>query len=120
MQKLFSGQTMNRVKLIPKTQNATKKPYPYPQEIIIPYADPKAFTDSMKAQVSMAINAALHNAKALTNIAIITIQRNMSGNLMLKPSPHTSAQELLLHLNLIHKAACIVNPSLLPMHLNEK
>jgi hypothetical protein len=81
----------NRVKLMPKSQNTIKKPYPYPQEIIVPYANPKAFMDSMKAQVNMAINAALHHTKALTNIAIITIHKNMSGNLMLKLSPHTSA-----------------------------
>jgi hypothetical protein len=119
-QKLFPGQTMNRVKLAPKTRNATKKPYPHPQEIIVPCANPKAFTDSMKAQVSMAVNAALRNAKATTNEGIVTIWKNMSGNLMLKPSPHTSAQELLPHLDLIHEAARTVNPSLLPPRLNEK
>jgi hypothetical protein len=76
--------------------------------------------DSMNAQVSMAVNAALCKAKAPTNIAIVTIWRNMSGNLMLKPSPHTSAQELLLHLDRIHEAARMVNPSLLPRRLNAK
>jgi hypothetical protein len=119
-QKLFPGQMMNRVKLTPKTRNATMKPYPRPQEIIVPCADPKAVTDSMKAQVGMAINAALRNAKAPTNVAIVTVRKIMSGNLMLKPSPHTSAQELLPHLDLIHEAARTVNPSLLPPRLNEK
>jgi hypothetical protein len=66
MQKLFPGQIMNRVKLTPKTQNAMKKPYPCHKEIIVPCANPKAFMDSIKAQVGMAINAALCNAKALT------------------------------------------------------
>jgi hypothetical protein len=117
---MFPRQTMNRVKLTPKTRNAMKKPYPHPQEIIVPCADPKAFTDSMKAQVGMAVNAALCNDKAPTNVAIVTIWKNMSGNLMLKPSPHTSAQELLPHLDLIHEATRMVNPSLLPPGLNEK
>jgi hypothetical protein len=108
------------VKLMPKTRNAIKKPYPHPQDIIVPYANPKAFIDSMKAQVSMAINAALCNAKAPTNIAIITIRKNISSNLMLKLSPYTSTQELLLHVDLIHEATCMVNPSLLPPCLNEK
>jgi hypothetical protein len=119
-QKLFPGQTTNRVKLTPKTQNVMKKPYPCPQENIVPCADPKAFMDSMKAQVGMAVNAALCKAKALTNVAIVTVQKNMSSNLMLKPSLHTSAQELLPHLDLIHEAARMVNPSLLPPCLNEK
>jgi hypothetical protein len=74
----------------------------------------------MKAQVGRAVNAALPKAKALTNVAIVTIRKNMSYNIMLKPSPHTSAQELLPHLDLIHEAACMVNPSLLPPGLNEK
>jgi hypothetical protein len=68
----------------------------------------------------MAVNTALRKAKAPTNVAIVTIRKNMSGNLMLKPSLHTSAQELLPHLDLIHEAARMVNPSLLPPHLNEK
>jgi hypothetical protein len=74
----------------------------------------------MKDQVSMAVNTALSNAKALTNVAIVTIQKTISGNLMLKPSPHTSAQEVLPHIDLIHEGACIANPSLLPLCRNEK
>jgi hypothetical protein len=55
VQKLFPGQMTNRVKLTPKTQNAMKQPYPHPQDIIVPCADPKAFTASMKAQVGMVL-----------------------------------------------------------------
>jgi hypothetical protein len=110
---------MNRAKLTPKTRSAMKKPYAYPPEIIVPCSDPKAFTDSMKAQVGMAINAALRKAKAPTNVAITTIRKNISRNLMLTPSPHTSAQELLPHLDLIYEAARTVDPSLLPPCLNE-
>jgi hypothetical protein len=76
--------------------------------------------DSMKAQVGMAINSAFCKAKAPTNVAIVNVRKNISVNLMLKPSPHTSAQELLPHLDLIHEAAHTVNPSLLPPRLNEK
>jgi hypothetical protein len=68
----------------------------------------------------MAVNAAHRNAKAPTNVAIVTVRNNMSSNLILKPSPHTSTQELLPHLDLIHEAAHMVNPSLLPPLLNEK
>jgi hypothetical protein len=119
-QTLFSGTTMTRAKLTPKTRNVTKKPQSHPQEIIVPCSDPRALTDNMNVQVGMAVNVALCRANAPTNVASATVRKNISGNLMLTPSPYTSAQELLPHLDLIHEATHAVNPALLPPCLNEK
>jgi uncharacterized protein YejL (UPF0352 family) len=64
-------------------------------QIIIPSSDPKTITDNIRVQVGMATNAALRKANAPTNIAIMSVRQNMTGNLLLTPAPNSSIQELL-------------------------
>jgi hypothetical protein len=74
----------------------------------------------MRAQVGTATNTALQQANVPTNVAIVSVRKNMSGNLMLTPAPNTSTHELLQHIDLIHEAICSVHTSLMPPRLNEK
>jgi uncharacterized protein YejL (UPF0352 family) len=52
-------------------------------------------TDQIRVQVGMAMNAALCKANAPTNVAVMSVRQNMTGNLLLTPAPNSSIQELL-------------------------
>jgi uncharacterized protein YejL (UPF0352 family) len=60
----------------------------------------------------MAKNAALHKANAPTNVAVMLVRQNMTGNLLLTPAPNSSVQELLQYADTISAAISSVNPSL--------
>jgi hypothetical protein len=62
----------------------------------------------------MATNAALHKANALTNVAMMSVRQNMTGNLLLTPAPNTSIQELLQYADTISATISSVNLSLQP------
>jgi hypothetical protein len=49
----------------------------------------------------MATNATLRKANALTNVAIMSVRQNMTGNLLLTPAPNSSIQELLQYADTI-------------------
>jgi hypothetical protein len=66
------------------------------------------------------VNEALRKANAPENISILTVRKNISGNLLLTPSPNTPIPKLLAHLPLINEAARTVHPSLITPRLNEK
>jgi hypothetical protein len=68
----------------------------------------------------MAVNAALHTAKAPNHVPITTIRKNISSNLILSAAANTSAQDLSHHLDAIKQAAQTVHRSLQPPRLNEK
>jgi hypothetical protein len=87
---------------------------------MIPCRDPSVLTDDMKARIGMAVNAALCSAKVPSHIAVATIRKNISGNLILTMSARTSASELTQHLDTINQAAQSVHMSLEPPRLNEK
>jgi hypothetical protein len=68
----------------------------------------------------MAKNAALHKANAPTNVTVMLVRQNMTGNLLLTPAPNSSVQELLHHADTISAAISSVNPSLQPPRPVEK
>jgi hypothetical protein len=74
----------------------------------------------MKAQVGIAVNAALRIAKAPNHVTITTIGKNISGNLILTAAMNTSTQDLSHHLGAIKQAAQTIHRSLQPPRLNEK
>jgi hypothetical protein len=101
-------------------KKTTKKPTAHPQELLIPSSDAKTITDQIRAQVGMAMKAALRTANAPTNVAIMSVRQNMTGNVLLTPAPNSSILELLQYADTISTTSSSVNPSLQPPHPVEK
>jgi uncharacterized membrane protein YgaE (UPF0421/DUF939 family) len=74
----------------------------------------------MKVQVGMAVNATLHSAEVLTHVAMATIWKNISRNLILTTSTNTSTSELTQYIEIIKQSAQSVYTSLKPPCLNKK
>jgi hypothetical protein len=86
----------------------------------VPCSDPRALPDSAKVAISLAVNAAFRDANAPAMLTIMTIRKNITGNLLLTPSAQTLTTDITAHLPAITEDALNVHPSLLPPRLNEK
>jgi hypothetical protein len=87
---------------------------------VLPYSDPHTLPDSTKVAIGLAVTPALWDANALAMLTIMTVCKNMMGNLLLTPSAQTLAANITAYLPAITEATQKVQPSLLPVCLNEK
>ncbi|KAI5785496.1 hypothetical protein FPQ18DRAFT_394676 [Pyronema domesticum] len=63
---------------------------------------------------------ALKAASAPDHMSVVTVRKNMSGNIMLTMSPATTTTDITAHLPLIHEAALSIHSTLQAPRVNEK